>query len=689
MKFGDKWVIFEITDGTPANTVDLISADKAFGIVDWFPTVSEAKDGGIYVTSLFEDGSRLIHRSLANSFEELRLINNNVTEDALAEALIKFRQLLQAATSYWTSAWGLTPVYLKLRGYRETNTRYATIINWSAPADTMAYFKDPTKVYGNVSKMNLSIIIERDQFQDAPIGSDNSLETFAVQKHWLADAYFGTYRNDIDEIIPTDDLMLVGNSNARLNLNGVYFHDASAGTWSVNLDYLGFQAILPSTVQIGDALYIGASCEGSSCIFSNIVFDLDTLMPGADITWEYYNGVTWSTFAGYGFADNTDNFGIEGLQSVSWEKPDDWTAVNLNTLFGGSAPNVSRYWVRAYVTDPGAGTSPPRIAKYALYSATWNNFGIYGSQFNCDIAPQLRYDIDMQLEEVAHQILIGTRSIHRGDKFVPNIQLSNIGNFDHIDVVDVPVMDGNFASNYQAPTGIALKATNIPPAETSNYNVVAMHVTEGSADFSGQYRVFVRYQLSGSVLDEKILLRLFDENTDQGVERLLKHSSGDPTGIYVADFGTMNFATKRLVQDDVVDIDLRLGYESLVDGASSEYFWLFDITFIPVDEWSGKYTLGPGTREDTFMYRIDGTRSPKYKTIASLMSNFEEQQFHSYLARDQVTSPKLQLLTDQNIYFMVFDSTATASTFLKASFGLTLGVKLFGINRFFSQRGSL
>jgi hypothetical protein len=694
MNFGDKWATFEITDGTPANTVDLIDADKAFSIVKWFPSMSEAKGGGIYVSSLFNDGNRLLHRALGNGFEELMLRANDVSEDALAESLIKFRQLLQAATSYWTSDWGKIPVYLKIRGYRETNTRYAVIVNWSAPADTLAYFENPDKVYENVSKISLSVLIERGQFQDAPVGTDFAKEVSSVQKHYSTDEYFGTYYGG--EVEPTEDLLIVSNKNIEANVDGIYRRDVSSGNWSPDLTGDNHVYIFPNPLAAGDELYIGADCQGSTIMFSDIVFDMDPteLLIGATVVWEYYNGSSWVTLSE---VDNTVEFSLGGLNSVVWTRKDTWATANLNTLFGGSAPSVSRYWVRARITNIGTSGKIPKINNYPMYIANWNYLTINGSQFNCDIASKIRFDIDIQSEDLfvtqsLKEILIGTRSIARGDKFLSNIQISDQGNFSYVDVNAVAVMQGNFVNDYRAPTGRSVLIGPLPNiAGHGLANPVIIDITDHSEDFSGKYRVFVRYLLEDSSLDKNIELYMYDARfasaETYSITRVLEYNNVGGT-VTVADFGVIEFAAKRLAADDVVDMEFRFGITMLESGLGTEYFTLFDITFIPVDEWSGRYQ-NLKSAYDAFAFRIDGDRSPKYMTIASLLSDLIDQKFYSYLTKDQVTSPKLQINADQNIYFMLFDEIASPIRVLSAAFEATIGVKLYGINRFFSQRGSL
>lgn len=690
MNFGDKWVMFEITDGTPANTIDLISADKAFSITEWFPAMSEAKGGGIYVSSLFDEGSRLLHRTLGNSYEEIRVIANDVSEDALAESLIKFRQLLQAATSYWTSDWGATPIYFRIRGYRETNIRYAVLVNWSAPADTLAYFKHPDKVYGSVSKLSLSMLFERGQFQDTPIGFDLAKKTFSVQRQYNTDFFYGTYYDDQTQ--PTEDLIVVGNKTIESNVQNVYTHDDSAGVWSANLVRINHVSILPDPMGVDDALYIGVMMHGSAARFSNVVIDLDPLelLTDTTITWEYSTSTGgWATVYA---KDNTDDFSVAGMNSVVWKPPSDWATMNLLTEFGGSAPDVNKYWIRARVTAVGTSGNVPKVNNYPIYVANWNNFSVYGSQFNCDIAPKIRLDTEIQSKDLfaansLEEILIGTRSIDRGEKFVSNLQLSDKGNFSYITVTATSANNANFVNDYRAPTGRSILVDSLENiAGTGLANIAKALITDYSEDFAGKYRLFVRYRLEDTALDKKVELFVYQGEFSHEVYSLTQVMEYGGAGS-IADFGIIEFAGKKLPSDTVTDINFSFGYTVLESGLSAYSFTLFDIVLIPVDEWSGRYQ-NPKAPEYSYVFRIDGTRSPKYPTIASLLTTLDKQKFSAYLAKDQVTSPKLQINADQKVYFMLFDRIAATNTPLSADFEATLGIKLYGVNRFFSQRGS-
>ena len=99
------------------------------------------------------------------------------------------------------------------------------------------------------------------------------------------------------------------------------------------------------TVGVGDIMYVGLSYR-----FLGITISLSTAGSGGVLTWEYYDGSSWSALSGVAeSASGADDLNASG--KVSWSLPEDWqdTSVDGNTL----------YWVRARVTT--AHSTSPKV----------------------------------------------------------------------------------------------------------------------------------------------------------------------------------------------------------------------------------------------------------------------------------------------------------------------------------------
>jgi hypothetical protein len=126
---------------TSRTTIDLLN-DRMFHLKEVTPMVPEYRGGGTYRSSPFADGRRLIDTKYENVIENYNLVAWASDQDRMAEITQNIRQLLIQATQYWTQSWEDTPVWIKAKADKETNARYALIINgqilqdnnhWSQP----------------------------------------------------------------------------------------------------------------------------------------------------------------------------------------------------------------------------------------------------------------------------------------------------------------------------------------------------------------------------------------------------------------------------------------------------------------------------------------------------------------------------------------------------------------------------
>ena len=167
--------ILEITDGTPANTLNLLDPKAGFHLKEWPISIPSAKDGGVYESSPMQDGQMLKIRKFTSGFQSIELMARERGQNELIAYIRKLFGLLNAAVEYHTSSWATTPVYLKVRAPEETTTSYALIKNWQS--DVIGnFFAQPLFSGGGMRVADkLNIMLEHDFPQDTPPGTGSCL----------------------------------------------------------------------------------------------------------------------------------------------------------------------------------------------------------------------------------------------------------------------------------------------------------------------------------------------------------------------------------------------------------------------------------------------------------------------------------------------------------------------------------
>ena len=113
-----------------------------------------------------------------------------------------------------------------------------------------------------------------------------------------------------------------GLPNAAIADDGGVFTDETTNANSATTDDVN---LLPASPVANDAYYFGHAEE-----FPRIKIDItDGNGTGSTITWEYWNGSSWTALSGV--TDGTSNFENVGENIVSWTVPGDWTATTVNS----------------------------------------------------------------------------------------------------------------------------------------------------------------------------------------------------------------------------------------------------------------------------------------------------------------------------------------------------------------------
>jgi len=159
--------ILEITDGT--TTVSLI--DGPFYLASWRPAIPDYKGGGTFVDPPMADGRRIVYKKFDNTTERFDLKHRAESVDEAAEDVRTLQLLLQKAANYWISGEVTDPVYLAARAYKETNTRYATIVYGRMPELENPYSQPFLQQDCAVVQDNLTLLIEHVMWRDSVPGT--------------------------------------------------------------------------------------------------------------------------------------------------------------------------------------------------------------------------------------------------------------------------------------------------------------------------------------------------------------------------------------------------------------------------------------------------------------------------------------------------------------------------------------
>lgn len=173
-----------ITDGT--TTFDLMNRGTAgFWCYNWVPAVAEPKGGGSFRDSPLAEGRTPAYRQFGNVIDSFDISATGLTQDVLARDIGKLRYLLENAVKYWVSNQPNKYTWLVARGVGETNTRYATVIDYRTPSDGNPYDDPLAKLFSPRSAIDpWTLIIEHDQWSENPPGIGTCVEVSAQQEDW-------------------------------------------------------------------------------------------------------------------------------------------------------------------------------------------------------------------------------------------------------------------------------------------------------------------------------------------------------------------------------------------------------------------------------------------------------------------------------------------------------------------------
>jgi hypothetical protein len=475
------------TEGPVLTGVDLIDGapGSIFHIKNWRQALAGYKGGGTWQSSPISSGRRLVDKPRDNIIDTVTFnLKEAKSQDGAAEQTRQLVRLMERASDYWTKSWILRPSYIVTKAENETNARHSLIHLGRIPE-----LDDPFDiVFAQNHMLDIDMILEHGDWTANPPGVGTPTPISAVE------AYGGRNLGNVDSAGARQTTIRAGNvfvANKRTmaNITHIYRREDVTGKWFGNLMGSSFTVILMTTSTFSESYFGVNTALANTGPFSSLVFDLDSIRIGGAITWEYWNGTTWASLS---VVDNTAGLSVPGVNSVTWFVPTNWASVNLLTHFGGDAPNVAAYWVRARVTT--VGTASPTQQNRNVYSAIWPYVEIGRGDVTGDLEALIKMAIKGQRSgsENANRIVIGARHLDRGAGFTAYLNASDVQNPAGM---SLSALSGTFQNSLVSHTGRVFRyaPAGVAAIETRlTFNLYAGSDYSFSENYHGKFQVFAR-----------------------------------------------------------------------------------------------------------------------------------------------------------------------------------------------------
>lgn len=595
----------EITDGT--TTVDFIDPLIGFHLDSWRPVESGIKGGGVWYDNPLADGRRPAFARYENAVETFELkIGEKCTDDVYDRQISKLRQLQISAREFFTRKWRTyvdnlpnKPVYIRARGIHETNMRYCIVYSGSVPEEEDPYSPQMVKALAD----NITFVFERGHWQDTIPEQTNNLPISGMSE------YDGIALGNVFPVIPPEldsfraptsesFKVLVSNKQQVHNLTHVFTFETGVG-WGVNLadDQPPIQMFQAAGTQVGDIMVFGIEDDPAQFTdgpFSSLAFFIHQVSD-VEVDVEYYDGGGWVALDYQGFNFNGDFSGL-GLSTISWRMPSDWAQ------FDPAATGDTGWYIRLIVTDAGTGVGPIQDT-YRFYTIAWAHTHINQGAIDGDLPALLQIKlhnisdnsgIDLIPDPSTHanRVIIGLRSLARGEDFTPYLDAGGYQNDDQ----DVTITYYNTTTRIASTMGYGNSIALYDPTGAAGMLRQVQWKIGTSTVYYGAYRIFARVrQLGGSVGQGLVqLVASFGTMPVYTSDPVVVPSIG---GNNLIDFGSCSLSPDPIVGWAVgglapgTNIYFDLYAEALAD-IDIEFY---DLVLIPIDEWSGDFVDTVGT----------------------------------------------------------------------------------------------
>lgn len=490
-----------------------------------------------------------------------------------------------------------------------------------------------------------------------------------------------------DEVFITNHSQIANLTNIFISDGGVFSSIFPSGAFPVN--------ILPAIPAVNDATYFGISGDvANGGGFDGLAFDIGTRAGGEiELIWEYWNGAAWVTLT---IIDNTEGFSVQGVNSVTWQRPSAWATTTVNSV-------VNTYWVRVRVTSVSGSPASPTQQNIDIYAITRPYIDIDQAQVLGDI-PAIA---EIKLSNVSdydgpggsapnlysNRVVTGLRSTSRGNAFNAFINLSLVQVGDGITLS--LGTNTTFVLDVTAPA--VWRATYNPGGVEAMATRATIAIGGGIApDFYGTFHAFLRAKRTAGVSTD-LTVRLQVATGSGGITfTTVSQQLQTTTAFEVLDFGEITLpVSSSFKSTDLADTtEIRI-QASAASGTPDLY--LYDLILIPVDEWSAD-VVDFANESDSDVGRsngiaklldIDSVTDPRID-IKGLVRTADASEFITSEYNVICGGPAiLQSNADQRLWFFAMQTSATGLSYSWISPPeIAHTVQVFKNQRYLGMRGA-
>lgn len=387
----------------------------------------------------------------------------------------------------------------------------------------------------------------------------------------------------------------VANHRLQSNWTHIFVFDSSGGTYTTvtptnvedNLENSADQLMFPSPVGTNDAFYVGIqSTAPDAGAFSNLYLHLTEYNYTLTLAIEYWNGSAWTAFATSELRDNTQSLHRSGV--VAWHL--DPAAAMATTAIN----SVTAYWIRFRVTATGSlSTLLPKFDNAYIVQQPYveidNLAGDVPALAQMTLYNQIDAGDSPLLQQPTDRVIVGLRTVSRGEKFTAYLNLAQKQNPLGVTVTDS--VESSFVTNNTiAAAGELIRYTS----STLNSWVTAAYLTFDSSlarDFAGTHQIYLRYAYTGTV--GVIVARMTLGNFSLSGQIIGDEVYVDSTVLdvdygAVAYMGQFTIAADRYMSGSDETAQLRIDIEVKATSAGVNLD-LFELILVPADEWIGDF----------------------------------------------------------------------------------------------------
>lgn len=698
----DNAVFFLVHEQSPALNLNILSKGQGYNLTRYRRTPPQAKGGGLFGDNPLSEGRVLVYDQLTNGEIEFDLsIAATKSDTALAflQDLLEFRNRVRG---YWKRENGYPP-YLRLRGPKEANLSYLLIKNVVIPEVPDVYAQPFTGASFLKTLDKITINLEYGDVTESKPGTGTALELAAAET--FNSLTLGNTNYSGTRVPTTENIVYLANRRNIANLTHIYTYNATTTTWSGNQQATAAPiSLLSAPFAIGDAIYFGIqSTLTDSGPFGNLIVDLDHGVADLTGTWEVYTGA-WS--APPLAVDQTSGLQNAGVNSFNMIQHPSLTTVNLQSLLGGTAPNITGFWLRFRITAVGGAPTGLVQENRRMYAAIWPYVDLDGAQVPGTKEALARAIFENVGDESGagndlgiSRLILATRQTSRGLNFTACLNVA-----DEQNPTGVTVTVGtntSFANFLYAPSG---RTALYSPGSSGEAVATRATLTLAStllADFYGSFRAFLRVGVEAfaTAPEYTLQLRLSSGSgfiyTTPPVTLTLDAATVALHPFLVVDFGEITFPLGELALDEAEDeiaLALQIGH---VDGSTSDLS-LVDLWLMPADEWIGDFldpiAVQPGgefvnTFQDGNLLDVDSLALPR-TMIRAIRRDATTDKAEGYFQTNAAVPFALQPQVDQRLWAFAMKWDSATDAYVSSPFTL-MRLQMWRNSRYTYMRGNL